>query len=206
MKWPLVLTGFGAVAVVAAIIVNDADSPDEMLIAPPDLVPGIFAPTAGGSKSSAASRDEEVTLAEEPAFDVIRIAPDGHAVIAGQAAPGSRVMVFSDETLLGSVLADARGEWVFLPPAPLQPGEHRLGLTAQAPDRPVMSSDQRMVVIVPELERHYVGSAAQLRDERVAIKVLPSSHSAVTVSQELSKPDSKDLFSGDSPDRGMNSR
>jgi hypothetical protein len=153
VKGPLAVTVLGVAVVVAAIVVNEAYSPDSKPVIPPDPRPTAGTPAVDGTDRSTVTivRNEKAQPDGGPVFDLIRVAPDGHAVIAGQAEPGSRVVIFDSDTPLGEVIADARGEWVFLPPAPLQPGEHRLGLAAQAPDRPAVLSRDLMIVIVPEL-------------------------------------------------------
>jgi LysM domain-containing protein len=65
-----------------------------------------------------------------PSFDIVRVDPQGHTVIAGRAAPGDRVRVLDGGKPIGEVTADARGEWVLLPDAPLAPGNCQLGLEA----------------------------------------------------------------------------
>jgi hypothetical protein len=62
-----------------------------------------------------------------PSFDIVRIDPEGHAVIAGRAMPGDRVRVLDGDKPIGEVTADARGEWVLVPAAPLPPGDRQLG-------------------------------------------------------------------------------
>ena len=51
-------------------------------------------------------------------------------MIAGRAAPGDRVRVLDGDKPIGEVTADARGEWVLVPDAPLAPGNRQLGLEA----------------------------------------------------------------------------
>jgi hypothetical protein len=65
-----------------------------------------------------------------PSFDIVRVDPQGHTVIAGRAAPGDQVRVLDGGKPIGEVTADARGEWVLLPEAPLAPGNRQLGLEA----------------------------------------------------------------------------
>jgi nucleoid-associated protein YgaU len=86
-----------------------------------------------------------------PRFDVVRIAPDGEAVLAGRAAPGATVVVRDGESPVGSVTADGRGEWVMLPGKPLAPGTRELGLSEVRPgaSEPVLS-DKVVVVMVPD--------------------------------------------------------
>jgi hypothetical protein len=152
VKGPLAVTVLGVAVVVAAIVVNEAYSPDSTSIMPPNAPPTAGTPAVGATDTPTVTivRNEKAQPDGGPVFDLVRVAPDGHTVIAGQAEPGSRVVIFDGDTPLGEVIADGRGEWVFLPPAPLQPGEHRLELVAQAPDRPTVLSRDVIIVIVPE--------------------------------------------------------
>ena len=65
-----------------------------------------------------------------PSFDIVRVDPQGQAVIAGRAAPGDRVRVLDNGQPIGEATADARGEWVLVPDAPLASGSRQLGLEA----------------------------------------------------------------------------
>jgi len=47
-----------------------------------------------------------------PTFDVVRIAPDGGALVAGRAAPGARVTVLLDGAEVGGAEADGTGNFV----------------------------------------------------------------------------------------------
>jgi nucleoid-associated protein YgaU len=49
-----------------------------------------------------------------PSFDVVRVSPEGDAVIAGQAEPRSDVAIRVDETQVASAPADAQGKFVAL--------------------------------------------------------------------------------------------
>jgi nucleoid-associated protein YgaU len=67
-----------------------------------------------------------------PSFDIVKVDPSGHAVIAGRAAPGAKVTVLDGDKTLGEVTADSRGEWVVIPNGAMTPGERQL--TAEATD------------------------------------------------------------------------
>jgi nucleoid-associated protein YgaU len=71
--------------------------------------------------------------ATPPSFDIVKIDPSGHAVIAGRAAPGAKVRVLDGDKPLGEVTADGRGEWVLVPTDPMSPGERQLTLEASDP-------------------------------------------------------------------------
>jgi nucleoid-associated protein YgaU len=68
-----------------------------------------------------------------PSFDIVKVDPSGHAVIAGRAAPSAKVQVLDGDKPLGQVTADDRGEWVLVPTDPMTPGERQLTLEATDP-------------------------------------------------------------------------
>lgn len=85
-----------------------------------------------------------------PRFDVARVDDHGEAaVIAGQAAPGSKVELMRDGQPLDSVVADASGQFVMTPPK-LPAGSYELALRAKAPDGTVTQSSRTMPVTVAE--------------------------------------------------------
>ncbi len=86
----------------------------------------------------------------EPRFDIVRISPSGSAVIAGRAAPGAVVTVFEGGKPIGTVTADARGEWVLVPAKPLAPGSRTLSLSAKMPDGSTLDSAGEVVLVVPK--------------------------------------------------------
>ena len=91
-----------------------------------NLVPPPPSPTAPATTAPAAG-------APPPSFDIVKVDPSGHAVIAGRAAPGAKVAVLDGDKKLGEVTADDRGEWVLVPTTPMTPGERQLTLEATDP-------------------------------------------------------------------------
>ena len=62
-----------------------------------------------------------------PSFDVVRVGPDGRAVIAGRSAPKARIVLLDGGKEIAKSESDARGEWVILvQDPPLAPGQHEL--------------------------------------------------------------------------------
>ncbi len=97
----------------------------------------------------------------EPSFDVVRVATDGMAVIAGRAEPGATVIVLDGETEIARVVADQRGEWVAIPAKPLAGGNRELSLLVRGPgDAAGRRSDRVVVVVVPERQRQDGAPAA----------------------------------------------
>ncbi|UWU77344.1 LysM peptidoglycan-binding domain-containing protein [Bradyrhizobium huanghuaihaiense] len=86
-----------------------------------------------------------------PRFDVARVDDHGEAaVIAGQAAPGSKVELLRDGQPLHSVTADASGQFVMTPPQ-LPAGSYELTLRSKAPDGTVTQSSRTMPVTIAEI-------------------------------------------------------
>lgn len=84
-----------------------------------------------------------------PSFDVVRIEPGGHAVIAGRAAPDAVVAVRADGRDLGRAHADSAGNWLLLPNRPLPPGPARLTLSATLPGGAVLPGSAALHLTVP---------------------------------------------------------
>jgi len=102
-------------------------------------------PAAAATKPATA----RVTPETPPSFDIVRVDPQGQTVIAGRAAPGDRVRVLDGDKPIGEVTADARGEWVLVPEAPLMPGTRQLGLEATSrAGGPVRRSDDVVALSV----------------------------------------------------------
>ncbi len=68
-------------------------------------------PTPGASAATPRAR-----------FDIVRVAPDGQALIAGHAPPFATVEVSLDGHRLGTARADGSGSWLLLPRRRLHQG------------------------------------------------------------------------------------
>lgn len=87
-----------------------------------------------------------------PTFDVVRIARDGNAVIAGRAEPGAEVTVLDQGEPIGRAVADPRGEWVLVPDMPIGPGTRQLTLEAGRPGEARIESVDTVVLAIPAPE------------------------------------------------------
>lgn len=85
-----------------------------------------------------------------PSFDVVRVERSGETVLAGRAAPNSRVNILADGQDLGEARADGRGQWVLVPEQKLAPGGHELRLESTGADGRVVQAENVVVVSVPQ--------------------------------------------------------
>ena len=120
-----------------------------------------------------------------PSFDIVRINPDGNSVIAGRAPPNSVVKVMRDGKVIGNVTADKRGEWVLVPEKLFSSGTHELGVTAKLPKGSEVSSEQSVVVFVPERDDDASPQKSQTPPGSLAV-MLPNSESVAPIT--LQKP------------------
>lgn len=123
----------------------------------------VATPPAPARHAALAKTDDKQPPPPPLGFDVVTISPQGRAVIAGRAAAGDRVRVMADGKPLGSVTADASGQWVLLPAAPIPPGRRVLSLEAAARDgRPARHSQEKIAVSVLPPGTSLAGSGANL--------------------------------------------
>jgi nucleoid-associated protein YgaU len=134
---PTAIALIGLAVAAIALILALRHERDEAAPAMPQVIPQTI-----GAAPAADTR--------EPSFDVVRIGTDGDTVIAGRAMPGAVVTISDGATELGRVTADARGEWVFVPPVALPPGSRELRLRAVNPDGTTAESSEPVVLVVPE--------------------------------------------------------
>ena len=64
-------------------------------------------------------------------FDVVRIAADGPAVLAGRAPADARVTILANAEPIATVKADGNGEWVVVMDREFKPGDYQLSLRAK---------------------------------------------------------------------------
>ncbi|MDR3462684.1 MAG: LysM peptidoglycan-binding domain-containing protein [Beijerinckiaceae bacterium] len=105
-----------------------------------------------------------------PHFDVVRVEPDGSAVVAGQGRPDSSVALLASGKVIGEAKADASGHFAFVPPA-LPPGGTALTLRETSGGVSV-DSRQSVAVSVPEKGKDKGGLVVALAEPGQATKLL----------------------------------
>jgi nucleoid-associated protein YgaU len=152
MNWTYVLIGIALAAVIGVAIFlglePKAPPPPAETQKAAKVEPPKPAPNEAG-KAAAKSKDGEKSDAVKPSFDVVRIEPDGSAVIAGRAAPGAKVTIYNGKDPIGSATANDRGEWTLLPEKNLPPGDTQLTIKAETADGKTVEADKVVVLKVP---------------------------------------------------------
>ena len=109
-----------------------------------------------------------------PRFDIVRIAPDGQAVIAGRAEPEATVTIQDQGKTVGETHADEQGNWVFIPPTPLPAGPRELTLTERAPGGATIAGTGSVLLVVPGGPAAPTPAMAVLATPNAAPRVLQS--------------------------------
>ncbi|AQZ51969.1 LysM peptidoglycan-binding domain-containing protein [Martelella mediterranea] len=113
---------------------------------------------ADASGESASSPDSDSDANEEqqqtglriPTFDVLRVEPDGTAVIAGAAEPLGVLDVKEGDTVVASSSVGDSGDFVAIIETPLTPGDHLIYLDVTMPDGRTARSLQTATISIPE--------------------------------------------------------
>lgn len=142
------IAGLGLAILLAAAAVLYALYPDLLTLepsAPP--APQPTAPAAAARPARPAPQARAAPAPPAPSFDVVRVSPDGSAVIAGRAAPGAKVTILDNGMPLGTVTSDANGEWALVPDHPMPPGKGRLTLEARLPTQSAAIASKEAVAV-----------------------------------------------------------
>lgn len=184
MNNPIVLAAVGGIVVATAIGLNFVLWKDE---APSRPAPK--ASTEQAAKRVPNAKPESPKAEAKPGeltFDVVRINPKGDTVIAGRAVPGATVVIMDGGKPIGDVVADNRGEWVFVPSKPLPPGSRELGLEMRQAGKPSVLSESVVVLVVPERDRDVAGRETADQTQALALRVPRDGRGASTVLQKPS--------------------
>ncbi|MFJ1307278.1 LysM peptidoglycan-binding domain-containing protein [Agrobacterium sp. P15N1-A] len=115
---------------------------------------GVFAGTDDGApepaKPAAAPSDAAQSSAATPTFDVLRVEPDGSAVIAGKAQPGAKLEILSNGKVVAQTTIDGTGDFAAVFDNPLPPGDHELVLRSTDADGKATQSEEVATVSVPD--------------------------------------------------------
>lgn len=116
--------------------------------------------------------------AQLPTFDVLRVEPDGSAVIAGKAQPGSQLEIVNKGQVIAKTPVEGSGDFAAVLDNPLPPGNHELVLRATGKDGKVSESKEVATVSVP----------AQKGGDLLAMVTTPGKASRVLTMPEAAPP------------------
>ncbi|WP_417409813.1 Ig-like domain-containing protein [Hoeflea sp.] len=85
-----------------------------------------------------------------PSFDLLRVEPDGSTVIAGKAAPGTRLDIMNGETVIATTQVGPSGDFAVILDQPLPAGDYQLTLRITSEDGTVRQSEEVATVSIPE--------------------------------------------------------
>jgi len=117
--------------------------------------PGQARESAAGQTDTADTADtgESATAkaGDGPSFDLMRVEPDGSAVVAGRTEAGAIVALLSNGKVVGKGVANAAGEFAIVLDEPLETGAHAVTLeTRDAEGAVTARSAQSLTVSVPD--------------------------------------------------------
>ncbi len=154
---------------------EDVPAASPVATSSPPALPGVQAPP--------------VVADIRPTFDIVRIDPQGNAVIAGRAAPNADVTIRDGEQVLGTVRADARGEWVFVPAESLPSGGRQLTLSARDATGRELTSADSVVLVVPERGQDVAGRPATTAAQQAPLAVVvPEGDAAASSPRVIQAP------------------
>lgn len=200
MNRSLIVGIVGAVIVAAAIgitffidrppdQVSDAAAPGT----PQQGVAGLPPPAATAPPPGRAADAPPVPKSPvQPSFDIVRVNPDGNAVIAGRAAPNATVTITNKGKSIGEVRADGRGEWVLLPKKALPAGDHELSVSADGKKKgEKVQSERSVVLVVPKKGQDIAGRPAAKDDGKTGTLALSVPRDGKGPTRVLQKPAAK---------------
>ncbi|MBS0258694.1 MAG: LysM peptidoglycan-binding domain-containing protein [Proteobacteria bacterium] len=139
---------------------------------------GVFAGTDDGAPEPAKPADAAQSSAATPTFDVLRVEPDGSAVIAGKAQPGAKLEILSNGKVVAQTTIDGTGDFAAVFDNPLPPGDHELVLRSTDASGKATQSEEVATVSVPD------GKAGEL----LAMVSKPGKASRVLAMPEAAPP------------------
>jgi nucleoid-associated protein YgaU len=117
-----------------------------------------------------ADTEEETAPETAPSFDLVRVSPDGNAVIAGRGTPGARVRVLLDDAEVAETEIDASGSFVLLQPLGTSASPRVITLAERMGDAERIGAEEIILAPSPESPEAQVTASAENSEE---MKVRP---------------------------------
>ncbi|MBE90567.1 MAG: hypothetical protein CMM76_14145 [Rhodospirillaceae bacterium] len=156
-----ILLGLVIAAVVGAVLYYACkdEMPSETLLPSNEQAIGLNQKTSDRNSEKKSKLEEK---SEAPSFDIVRIEPDGAAVLAGSASSGDMVTIYNGDEPIGSAKTNDQGEWTLIPTKPLKPGDTELKIVAVNANGDKTESVHAVVLKVPDRTKTNDGVLAVL--------------------------------------------
>lgn len=104
-----------------------------------------------------------------PAFDVVRVEPNGEALMAGRAEPNTEIEILTGDEVIARATTDADGAFLVIPDEPLEAGSHNVTVREAGTDEEARP-EQQVAVVIPGEERNPATAepAAEDPEEQIA--------------------------------------
>ena len=127
-----------------------------------------------------------------PRFDVLRVEPNGSTVIAGNAAPGSKLEILSGDKVIAALDVDPSGDFAAVLDQPLPPGDHSLQLKATDKDGKLVTSEEVATISVPTDATGKLLAMVSKPGEASRLITLPESVNSATKQERVAPIDGSD--------------
>ena len=167
------------------------------------------------ASDQASNQEQEASLQSQgqgegkSGINLARVRPDGNAIVAGEAQPGSTINLMRDGKITGSAVASDQGEWVIIPEELLDLGSHLLSIEIIHPDgRKEIGELALAIDIISRDETPLVALVPYTEDSTATASVLqaPESLSNANASAAnetaVTKADQVDTSQNDQADAG----
>ena len=146
----IALLGSAIVGAIALIVLRQGETTAQHTTTAERVVPPVPSPSGAAPPAMIPAPTPPPSEPQiKPSFDIVRVSPQGNAVLAGRAAPGAEVAITRDGQQIGRVQADQQGTWVFVPPTPLPPGAQELALSEHDQAGRDIKGDGSVLMVVP---------------------------------------------------------
>ena len=166
---------------------------------PPHERPAAEKPAPEGGKQAAlppadSTQKRAAPVTEDaPSLDIVRVEPNGDAVIAGRTAPKAEVEILRDNKPIARAKADETGQFAIIPPT-LPTGNSEISYRSVAPDGKETKGKESVAIVVAENRATKPLVAVSTPDKPTVVLSQPETPAAV--SPETKTAEAKKALSG----------
>lgn len=141
----------------------------------------------------AARTEAEPPPDEAPSLDIVRVEPNGDAVIAGRTMPNAAVEILRDNNPIARAKADGNGQFAIVPPT-LPTGNSEISYRSVSPDGKETRGRESVAIVVAENRATKPLVAVSMPDKPTVVLSQPETPAAA--SPDLKTAEAKKALSG----------